>query len=306
MKKVLFTLIFTLSVLFSARAAAEKREFFTQPVPPDSMMVLQDRCDYIVNRFWDRCNFGIAFKEKARLNEAFGQWVSIMPYASADSVFAAATKLMDRFAKNGPETLALAQMAEGWMYSDTASVRADEVYLIFAKAAANSRKLNKAEKARYKTHAQIIESSGRGKTMPAIPIFMSNGAKSTTDELKSKSVLLFFNDPDCMDCSIARVRLSTDYNIRDLIQAGELVLVSVYPGETSEEGWVRARNENPAEWVTVAMPAAYDYFDLRKNPTLVFMNGEHTVIDPNIPLDYILGTAKIANEKLKSRNERQE
>jgi len=112
MKLIYIILLLFISIIGAGEASAKSGELFIYPTPPDTMQALQPRCDYIVTRFWERCNFGTAFdKYPAQLNATFGDWVAIMPHASADSVHVAIERLLARFAKKGPETLALATMA---------------------------------------------------------------------------------------------------------------------------------------------------------------------------------------------------
>lgn len=292
-------LIILLTVLTAAiqwRVSAASGDLFIYPTAPDTMQALQDRCDYIVTRFWDRCNFDTGLRNPDKLNTAFQDWVALMPYASADTVYTAVDKLMARFEKKAPETLAFATMAENNLYSDTASMRAPEVYLHFAKAAAGSKKLSKAERARFQAHTQIIESSRVGATVPGVPFVKADGTKGTLDDIKNPgSILLFFNDPDCLDCRIARIRLSSDMHTNELIDKGQLTIVSIYPGETDEDGWTQAKADAPANWVTVAMPDAADYFDLRSTPAFYFLNARHKVLVADLDVDYLLGAFSTAN-----------
>ncbi len=303
MKKILLTLI---GLMCFAGARAASGDLFVYPTAPDSMVMLQDRCDYIVSRFWDRCNFGSAFKYPDKLNAAFGDWVSIMPHASADTVSASIDRLMARFAKKGPETLQLATCAENWLYSDTSSMRAPDVFLPFAKAVVANKKIGKAEKARFAYQAQIIESSTVGRTVPAVPIVYRDGRKGTFDEVQGGSVLMFFNDPDCMDCNLARIRLSADPNTRELIDRGELIVASIYPGDVNDEGWQRAREAAAEEWVCIAMPDADAYFDLSSTPAFYFLNSDHKVLINELDIDYLLGAFRTANNVSKQRAQKKQ
>lgn len=302
MKKILLNILLGIvaAISLSVTARASSGDLFVYPTPPDSMTQLMPRCNYIVSRFWDRCNFGTAFKDEAKLNRAFGDWVLIMPHAAADTVHASIDRLLARFAKKGPETLVLATLAENWLYSDTAEINSTEIYLPFARAAANHKKISKAERARFKSHVQIIESSSEGSTVPDIPFVNRDGSKSSFGSVTgTASILLFFNDPDCMDCNLARIRLSADPNTRELIERGELTVMSIYCGDTDDEGWEKAKANAPREWMCVAMPEADNYFDLRSTPLFVFLNSRHKVLLNNLGIDYLLGAFMAANLKAK-------
>lgn len=294
MKNILAALFIVLASMVPAGASAASGELFDYPVPPDTMVALQPRCDYIVARFWDRCNFDRAMRNPEKFNSVFGDWVSIMQHASADTVFSAVDKLLSRFEKKGPEMLQIASMAENWLYSDTSAIFSEELYLPFARAAADHKKLSRAEKGRFQLHRQIIESSGLNATLPNLEFTKPDGTPGHMYDVTTGSVLIFINDPDCGDCNMARVRLSADYNANELIRRGELTILSIYPDEATPE-WCAEAARYPESWVVGAMPDADSYFDLRTSPTLLFLNARHKVLLKDMELDYLLGAFRIAN-----------
>ena len=148
MKRLLLAIIAVCAVVGAFKSNAQDDKLFVYPVPPDTMSLFQPRVDYIVLRFWDRCNFETARLHPEKFNRAFGDWMDIIPHATADTVHAAVDALLKRFEKNGPVTLDLATMAENWLYADTAAYFSTEIYLPFAKAAASNKKISKAERSR--------------------------------------------------------------------------------------------------------------------------------------------------------------
>lgn len=276
---------------------AADNNLIPRPVPPDTLMALQPRCDFIINRFWDRCNFDRAFLHPTDLNEAFGEWVGVMPYASADTVHASVDRLIAKFAKSGPYTLKIAELAENWLYSDSAEFKSEEVYLPFAKAAASHKKISKAEKARFAQQAKIIETSGINAKVPDLMLIHPDGSKGSLAEASSGSVLLFINDPSCSDCNLARVRLSADYNTNTLIKEGELTIVSIYPGEADDAEWLEMAKSVPDTWIVGAMPDADLYFDIRETPVFIFLNRDHKVLAKDLPVDHYLNAFRVVNSK---------
>ena len=195
MKRIIYSIIFLIVLAAGAvRTSAATGDLFPYPVPPDTMQLFQNRCNYIVNRFWDRCNFDRAMKEPEKFNTVFGDWISIIPHASADTAHVAIDNLLKRFTKKGDVTLQLANMAENWLFSDTAQYLSPEVYLPFAKAAATNKKISKADRARYEGQVRILESSSVGATVPPIAIVKSDGTSGTLDEITGNSIFLFFNE----------------------------------------------------------------------------------------------------------------
>ena len=194
-------------------SASAGTDLFVYPTAPDSITHLQRRCDYIVSRFWDRCNFEVAMLHKDKFNTAFGDWVNIMPHASADTVYNSITRLMNRFPKNPDVALQLGQMAEEWVYSDTSQIYSEDIFLPFAQAVRDHKKIGKADKARFARNAKIIESSRVGAKLPDIEFIRPDGTRGNLGEIKSGSVLLFFNHPDCSDCNMARTEYPQSFQL---------------------------------------------------------------------------------------------
>ncbi len=291
-KLILVVSVLTVSAI-TARAQNSENHLFIYPTPPDTMTNLQPRCDYLVSHFWDRCNFDNAFRNPAGMNIAFRDWVYMIEHASADTVHSSINRLLGRFSKKGPETLALAQLAETWLYGDSGIV-SEEVYLPFAQAVVNNKKIKAVDKARYASHVQIIESSALGANVPDLTFIRPDGSTGNLGEITGSSVLIFINDPDCDDCNTARVRLAADYNANELIRRGELTIVSVYPGEPDTE-WHAAVSSYPQSWVVCAIPDADEYFSMRTTPAFFFLNSRHKVLAKDLSTDYLLGAFRVAN-----------
>ena len=71
-----------------------------------------------------------------------------------DTVHMAVDRLIDKVKKSGPNTLTLAQMAERWLWADSAEILSEEIYLPFAKAAATHKKISNADRARFASHVK--------------------------------------------------------------------------------------------------------------------------------------------------------
>lgn len=304
MKKILLQiLLFAAALMPAVSLRAATGTLFDYPVPPDSVTELQPRCDYIVERFWDRCNFDLALRNPDKFNTVFGDWVGIMPYASSEVVHSSIDKLMKRFEKKGAdETLTLATMAEQWLYSDTAQLRSEEILLPFVTAAANHKKIKKEDRRHFQALEKMLTSSMVGSIVPDVPFIYPDGHDGSFADVKQGSVLLYIYQPDDINASLTRIKLDTDRNARELIEAGQLAIVTLYPGEPDER-WRKDVESFPSTWVNVAAPQASEYFDLRRLPAFYFLNTQHKVLARDLDADYLLGAFKVANEGRK-RNEK--
>lgn len=285
MKRLFIAL--TVCIAASIGAKASDGDLFKYPTPPADMENLQERCDYLVTHFWERCDFKSAFSKKEALHNTFGDWVSFMPYASADSVHAAIDRLLTKVHKSGPHTLGLARMAEDWTYSDTSFVHSEEIYYPFAKAAADNGKIKGADKARFAAQVQIMDNSRQGAKVEHLQWTDAEGRGHSIDEVGTQLTLVLFNDYDCDNCTLARVRLSADINARTLIDAGILTVLNIQPEEADAE-WLAAVTTYPKEWLTGTWADADEYFSLRTSPAYYLLDSRHRVLVKDFDTDGLL------------------
>lgn len=274
-----------MAALLQCRAA--DGDLFPYPVPPEDMTILGDRCDYLVSHFWDRCDFKSAFSKTEALNNTFGDWVSFMPYASADTVHAAIDRLLDKVKKSGPHTLGLARMAEGWAHSDTTALYSEEIYYPFARAAAEHKKISNADKARFISHMRIMDNTRVGDKVQHLEYITFDGQQHTLDETTTQIIVIFFNDHECDACALARIRLSADINASALMRAGLLTVMSIEPAEMNDE-WRVAVAGYPADWINGVSEDADEYFALRTSPSFLLLDGRHRVLAKDFDIEGLL------------------
>ncbi|MBE6318589.1 MAG: DUF5106 domain-containing protein [Bacteroidales bacterium] len=282
-KNILFLIITFLS---SAIAFAEDT-FFQYPQAPESLNSLSQRANYVVIHFWDKCNLKSAFSSRKKMKKAFIDYVTYMQYASSDTIYTSIDKLIKEVQKSPKNMLYLAEIAEETLYSDSALFWSDELYLPFATAITQTKKISKAEKARYAHQATVLKNSSIGTTAPSFEYTTPNGNKQHFDSIKAPAIILFFNDPDCIDCRLAKVRLATDTNLNKLIDAGVIKIASIYPG-IADDSWKNEVADYPKNWIIGACENIYELFDMRTTPSIYQLDNKHKIVAKNLNVDGIL------------------
>ena len=286
MKKILLIISACFALAGGVFAQSEER-LFPYPVPPQDMTNLYERCNFLVYKFWDQCDIKSAFSSKAKLNSAFGDWLSFMPYASADTVYLAIENFHKSFRKSGEHAYEIAKMAENWLYSDSAAYRSDELYSIFVDGAVANKKIP-AEKRRYfEAQKKILDNSSVGKVVPDIELTKADGSKTGFFADSSSYTLVFIYENDCLDCTFARVRLSADMVLNQLNDAGVVRVVSLYAGEP-DAAFSTAVTSFPESWINVASPETASYFDMRLKPAIYYLDKDHKIIGKELSVDNIL------------------
>ena len=291
MKKIIITLLL-MTTLSSALLADDK--FFEYPQAPESLTTLSQRANFVVEHFWDRCNLKSAFSSRDKMAKAFRDYVTYMQFATKDTTITSINKLIKEVQKKPKNMLTLAQIAEETLYGDSALFWSDELYLQFTNAVIKTKKISKADKARYEHHTKILTNSLTNSTLPNFEYETPSGEKLQFDSIKAPAIILFFNDIDCTDCQLAKVRLATDINLNKLIDLGVIKIVSIYPGEANEE-WKMEASNYPKNWIVGACNDIYDMFDMRVIPTIYQLDENHKIIAKNLNVDGILSIVRNIN-----------
>ncbi len=291
MKKIFFLLLIFISTFPQIKS---QDTYFPYPTPPEDMIILQERTNYMIYHFWDRCNWKSAFSSVDRFEDAFNDYLSFMfiPGASVDTINQSIDNLIKNVQKKPQNLLTLGMLAEKSLYGDSAAYWSDELYLPFAKAIASNKKISNAEKARFKLHAQILSNCQEGMIAPSFTFETREGNKVAFDTIVAPTIILVFSDPDCDDCALARVRLSANIKANQLINSGELKIVSIYPGDADDD-WRQKVSGYPDNWIIGAYPEADFNYDLRLSPAIYMLNSQRRIIKKNLRIEHLINAFSV-------------
>lgn len=298
MKKLLIILCLFATLMGRAQQSQQTQTMFPYPTAPEDLPTLFQRCNYIVEHFWDRCNIKQSFSSQPQLSQAFGDWLSFMPYASSDTVYMAINAYMDKVSKTGGDNVAtIGRIAESWLYCDTAACFSEDVYLPFAKAVAENKKVNSATRQRLMAQIKILENSRVGAKAGGFEFVTPADSTIHFDDILASRVILFFYDPDCTDCSLVKTRLAVDYNINQLIENKLIKIVAIYPGEPTQE-WKESASLLPDTWIVGAAPDIDLLYDIPTAPDLYYLDARHKILSKHIDLDNLLVGVQRINQHL--------
>lgn len=276
----------------NAQTANTPEPYFPYPLVPDSIQTFQGRCDFLARHFWDFCELSKAFSAKQKMANEFAVYLSILRNATVDSALASVDRLAKKLEKQPNDLLFLAQKAEGLLYSDTAEAWVDGLYLPFAEAVVNNKKIDKASKARFAHQATVLKNSMIGKIAGDLPYTTLSGEQRHLSADTAEILVVFFNDPDCSDCNMARLRLDADISTTELINEGRLKIVSISLTEPGEE-WRKAMEGYPSTWILGANPDADLVYDLRAGtPEFYILDRRHKVRFKHLSIDQMLDVTR--------------
>ncbi len=291
MNRFILTIIIAFCAIMSLKA---QETYFPYPQVPDNLGTLEARTTFLVSHFWERCDIKSALSSRDKFKKAFSDYVSFMPYADTDTIRESVTALINSVKKSPKDMLTLGQIAEETLYGDSAMMWSDELYLPFAQAVVDTKKISSTDKARFQHHVNILKHSQLGMIIPSLKVYDRDGKKTTIDTISTPLIILFFNDPECDDCAIAKARLSANIKANQLIKDGKLTVISIYPGDADNE-WKDAAKSYPAQWIAVAAPDADSYFDMRMTPSLYILNRERRIIAKNMDINGVITSVSVYN-----------
>ncbi len=262
---------------------------FPYPIVPDTIATLTGRADYYVTHFWDKADMKRIFSNRQNVKDALGDYFAMMPHAQRDIATQSIESLLGRLSKQPKDLAFMAEAAQSMIYSDTAVFWSDELMLPFAVAAAKNKKVDEGTRLRMQRIASILQNNQPGRSAPNPEMTLLDGTKAnvyTPDDNLTYQVL-FFNDPECTECNMARVKLDADYLTSRLINAGIVKIISIYPGEMDDE-FKHTADRFPKTWDIGANPDVDLIYDLRTQPCFYLLTGQGYIVDKNIPVDNIL------------------
>ena len=284
LNRLIFGLLLTLAVGTGAKADT----YFQYPIIPDSIQNFQSRCDYMARHFWDFCDLTRAFSAKQKMANEFSVYLNILRNASVDSALASVNRLAKKLDKQPNDLLFLAQCAEGQLFSDTAEVWVDGLYLPIAEAVVNNKRIDKAHKSRFAHQATILRNTLPGGAAGALPYTTREGVAGNLENDKAEILLVFFNDPDCSDCNMAKIRLDADISATELIDEGKLKVISISLTDPNAE-WKELVKNYPEKWVVAANPDADLTYDLRSGtPDFYIIDRNHNIRFKHLNIEQVL------------------
>lgn len=296
MKKIiyLFALIFVVPVVAMAQENTEEQNndapktLFVYPQAPDTITSFQDRANYVIQRFWDNFNVSKPIVDVAAFDGAFQDYLNFFPHAHKTVVLNSIKSLMNKAQSNNANFLLIARCAEKNLYSSQAVFASDEAYMPFAEAVVKNKSIKKDIKEYYRQQIEKINQNMVGALCPELNVTGINGKKEKLSTLLGdKLTILFFNDGECFDCSLERLRLSTNVNINNLIAEGNLKVVCIAPKKYNKE-WAEDAKTWADNWTIVASDDADKVFDLRISPCIYMLNEEKKIAEKNVTVNMLL------------------
>ncbi len=277
MRKLLIILTVLAALVPMARA---KDPYFPLP-DPTNITDFQERTDYIIEHYWDRCPWNNAFSSRQGMADAFSVYIELIPLASREVSLASIDNLIKTL-KKYPEGLAfIIERAEYELLGDSAQYTSDEVLIPFLGAGKDHKKIDKERRERYARLYSQLSNSPLGGRAPDARLILPDGTTkslhSITEADTTSVTILYIYDPADPGYRLDRTRLSADSRLNALIDAGIVRMVAVYPN-APDDTWRADAASAPAGWTVAAVADGQMIFDLKRMPTVYTISVDGRII----------------------------
>ncbi|MCM1504149.1 MAG: DUF5106 domain-containing protein [Muribaculum sp.] len=301
MKRILYIILSFMALCASAQTQDSIKmpeTPFEYPLAPDSITSLQGKTSYVMLRFWDKADMKKLMSDTVKFRKAFHDYVSFIPFAHVDSIKKSAHALTSQFSNDPKALLLIAQMAEKELFGPEADFWSEEPYMLFIRPLLTNKKVKNQDKARYLSQLKMLNASQIGSNIAPFSYITRHGAEHSLYDQKGDYILVLFQDENCADCPMMRLRLEADIATGNVIKDGRLKLVIINPGKDTPE-WRSAMANYPFAWEIGSAEKVGEEVDLRMMPNSYLLDNEYKIILKNIDLNQILSLTSALNQQPK-------
>ena len=270
------------TLLFSSRLCAQDMGAgFVLPTIPEALTTPEARANYLALHYWDSLEMANhEVVESEVTNQAFSDFVSILPYATERSM--AFARLWHRCYPCRDAFYHMLQLAETYLYDVASPLRNEEYYIEALEAIADDVAIEEIDKLAATAQLELLKRNRVGDFATDFAFVDKGGEEHHLAEYRAEYVLLLFGSAECEDCK--RIKRALDANTRlwMMLRRGSLAIVSITLTE-SEAAWLDTTT--PDRWVegwdSKQILERESLYDLTTKPRLYLLDSEHRVVLKN-------------------------
>lgn len=267
----------------AASSAAVVREL-AMPVVPASMTDVNQRLEFVINRFWDSMdwNDAKALDDTAFMEQNFANYAQLLSMADSSVVANGIKSLVNQSARNSEAIQTIARISDHYLYSMESPMYHPANYLAFVNAFLTLPSLPAVEKHRLEYQRKAILSNREGSRAADFPFDKLTGGSSRLSKVAGKRTILIFYDSDCEVCAMVEKMLASSPAINAAIADNQLSIVAIDTFTSSKEEWAQKASSLPRNWVVGYSPDGQvdseEIYFLRSTPSIYLLDSDMTVL----------------------------
>lgn len=256
------------------------------PEIPDSLTAPEERAEYLCLHWWDGFDFAdTTLISKPRITEqAFVDFLSVLPYIADAS---APLDTMFRRASAEPAMFShFVSLGEKYLAGRWSPMRDEDLYAVMLRVLVSGNSFPAGERGLARFRLEMALKNRPGEPAADFSFELADGSRNSLYGIDAEYLIVFFNDPDCVECRSLRSELASSPELGGLLASGRVKLLSLNVAggsfdAGSPSGWLDACDRGR----TVYSDALYD---LRSLPVLYLLSSDKHVLLKDISLKEIL------------------
>ena len=274
-------LSFLLGFACLVQAAAQD---FALPKIPDTLRTPDERASYLVAHYWDEFPFADSVQYMNRvadIEQAVVNYIDLFRLVPAGEATRSLTNVMQQASVSLNGLYFFYNTFEKYLYDLASPMRNEAWFIPVLEQMVASPRLSADDKIRPTMLLESVMKNRVGSTAADFTYTLADGTQHTLHALPSAQTLLLFFDPECDECHALIEALSHDETLNNLIEAGKLSVLAVYPGENLRY-WKTMQANMPKNW-TIAYDAsqqiyAQALYEILGFPSLYLLDAEKKVV----------------------------
>jgi thioredoxin-related protein len=220
------------------------------PELPVNITEAEQRASYLVLHYWDNYNFAdTAFLMKNNLLErGFADFLDVLSFVPADTMNKAVSLLLSKAENERSVFMLFLQLSEKYLYQPGSPFCDEEVFIPFLQYFLQSGLLSESEKIRPEFLLDNVMKNRIGHQANDFEYTLKDESTGTLYDIGIEYTLLFFNDPDCDECSKMTKLLIVSPVVNKLIGEGKLKVLTVYLFDDTDS-WVNYSSSVLNSWI---------------------------------------------------------
>ncbi len=264
---------------------------FTPPAVPMSIAEPEAKMAYLAEHYWDTYKFGdsLLLSNSEVTLRAFTTYAEILLRIPAPQAEQSIEQLLERsFRADSTSFAHFTELFENYFYSPNSPYLNEELYIPALRYIIQNEDIDPIYKLRPKSQLEMALKNRVGTPATNFEYRRKRGGIEQMQSIRSNYTLLYFNNPDCQDCTRVKEYLVASARINELCEMGELTILSIYPDPTVEL-W-------EASTYPSIMIDGYDHtqaitsqklYDLKAIPTLYLLDKEKIVLLKDAPVEAV-------------------
>lgn len=229
-----------------------------------------------IDHYWDKFDFGdtVLLCQPERMDQAVAGYISRLKQAPPEAASSAIRKMMGKASADSAMFVLCFELYEKYLAEPDSPLRDESLFIPVLESVLDAPVLDDVHKIRPAHLLELARKNRVGEQAADFAYTQADGRQGTLYHTEADCLLLFFYDPDCLDCKNMTDRLAASPVVARRIGDKALIVLAVYSGE-DQQAWENHLSSMPSGWINAhdgnGVLRNEEIYDLKAGPTLYLL-----------------------------------